>query len=133
NLLTAANAGLIFSVPHFSSRLGYERIEPDYNSLGAYYYTSDIENYTFAPAFDLFQNKFRASGSIGIQNDNLLKTKSARTQRTIGSGNISINPAQVFGLDLNYNNYSTSQGATRLQTTPPDTGQYQVRNVSQSA
>jgi hypothetical protein len=48
----------------------------------------------------------------------------------IGSGNISFNPATVFGLDLNYTNYSTGQSATKL---PTDTGQYQVRNVSQSA
>ena len=133
SLLFANNAGLVFTVPHFSATLGYERIEPDYNSLGAYYFTSDMENFTFAPSFDLFQNKFRASGSIGVQHDNLLATKAAQTQRVIGSGNISINPAQVFGIDLNYTNYSTGQSATRIVTTPPDTGQYQVRNVSQSA
>ena len=130
SLLFANNVGLVFNVPHFSTRLGYERIEPDFNSLGAYYFTSDVENYTIAPSFDLFSNKFRASGSIGIQNDNLLNNKIARTQRVIGSGNMSINPAQVFGIDLNYTNYATTQGASKL---PGDTGQYQVRNVSQSA
>jgi hypothetical protein len=130
NLLTAANAGLIFTIPHFTTRLGYERIEPEYNSLGAYYFTSDVENYTIAPAFDIFQNKIRVSGSVGIQNDNILNTKTAQTQRVIGSGNISINPAQVFGLDLSYTNYATTQGALK---SPLDTGKYQVRNVSQSA
>jgi hypothetical protein len=60
SLLLADNAALVFTVPHFSTRLGYERIEPDYTSLGAYYYTSDVENYTLAPSFDIFQNKFRA-------------------------------------------------------------------------
>jgi hypothetical protein len=130
SMLFAANTALVFAVPHFSTRLGYERIEPDYNSLGAYYFTSDVENYTIAPAFDLFQNKFRASGSVGIQNDNILNNKIARTQRVIGSGNISINPAQVFGIDLNYTNYATTQGAVK---SPLDTGHFQVRNVSQSA
>jgi hypothetical protein len=133
NLLTAANAGLVFTIPHFTAKLGYERIEPDYNSLGAYYYTSDVENYTFAPSFDLFENKFRISGSVGIQHDNLLASKVSQTQRIIGSGNMSINPAQVFGLDINYTNYATEQGLGR----PPDTGslaaQFRVRSVSQSA
>ncbi len=132
SLLLAGNAAIVFTVPHFSTRVGVEYIEPDYNSLGAYYYTSDIENFTFAPSFDLFENKFRASGSIGIQHDNLLGTKISQTKRVIGSGNISINPAPVFGIDLNYTNYSTGQSTTKLQTTPPDTGQFQVRNVSQS-
>ncbi|MDP4230631.1 MAG: hypothetical protein Q8916_09540, partial [Bacteroidota bacterium] len=130
SLLVATNAALVFTVPHFSVRAGYERIEPDYNSLGAYYFTSDMENYTIAPSFDMFENKFRASGSIGIQHDNLLATKISQTNRVIGSGNISFNPAQVFGLDLNYTNYSTGQNSTKLLA---DTGQYQVRNTSQSA
>ncbi|MEP7234903.1 MAG: hypothetical protein ABI778_06375 [Ignavibacteriota bacterium] len=132
SLLFANNVGLVFNVPHFSTRLGYERIEPDYNSMGAYYFTSDMENYTIAPAFDMLDNKIRASGSIGIQHDNILSTKLAKTNRVIGSVNLSINPAQVFGIDFNYTNYSTGQSATRLNTTPPDTGQFQVRNVSQS-
>ncbi len=131
SLLVAANAAIVFTLPHFTTRIGYERIEPDYNSLGAYYYTSDVENYTIAPGFDLFQNKFRASGSVGIQHDNILKTKISQTNRVIGSGNISINPAPVFGIDLNYTNYSTGQATTHLLSS--DTGQYRVRNVSQSA
>ncbi|MEI8135389.1 MAG: hypothetical protein WCH46_10035 [bacterium] len=130
SLLLAANAGIVLTLPHFSTRFSYERIEPDYNSLGAFYFTSDIENFLVAPSFDLFDNKFRVSGSVGIQNDNILSTRIAKTQRVIGSGNMSINPSQVFGLDLNYTNYSTSQGASKL---PGDTGQYLVRNVSQSA
>ncbi|HET9136260.1 MAG TPA: hypothetical protein VFO76_06455 [Candidatus Kapabacteria bacterium] len=131
SLLLASTAGLTIRLSHFSVRVGYERIEPDYTSLGAYYYTTDIENYTVAPSFDMFQNKVRVSGSFGIQNDNILNTKLATTQRVIGSGNLSINPTQSFGLDLNYANYSTQQGPIPAQTSFNDS--VRVSSVAQSA
>ncbi|HYM21152.1 MAG TPA: hypothetical protein VEW28_09140 [Candidatus Kapabacteria bacterium] len=131
SLLFASTTGLTFRVPHFGMRVGYERIEPDFTSLGAYYFTTDIENYTIAPSFDAFQNKLRVSGSVGIQNDNVLGTKLAKTQRIIGSGNISINPTQVFGLDMNYANYSTQQGTNPKSTLINDSTR--VSSVAQSA
>jgi hypothetical protein len=131
SLLIASTTGLTLRVPHFNLRLGYERVEPDYTSLGAYYFTTDIENYTFAPGFDAFDNKLRVNGSVGIQNDNVLNTKLARTQRVIGSGNISINTAQVFGLDMNYANYSTQQGTNPKSTLINDSTR--VSSIAQSA
>lgn len=131
SLLLASTAGLTFRIPHFNVRVGYERVEPDYTSLGAYYFTTDIENYTLAPGFDAFQNKLRVSGSVGVQNDNVLGSKLARTQRVIGSGNISINPAQVFGIDINYANYSTQQGSNPKSTLINDSTR--VSSVAQSA
>ncbi|MBS1903168.1 MAG: hypothetical protein JSS75_05640 [Bacteroidetes bacterium] len=131
SLLLASTTGLTLRVPHFNIRLGYERVEPDYASLGAYYFTTDIENYTIAPSFDAFSNKLRMSGAIGIQNDNVLDTKLARTQRIIGSGNISINPAQVFGIDMNYANYSTQQGTSAKSNLINDSTR--VSSVAQSA
>lgn len=130
SLTLASNLGFILSVPHFSLRLGYERIEPDFSSHGAYYFNTDISNYTLAPNFDFAGGKVRVSGSIGYQVDNLLNTKVAQTERVIGSGNISWNPAQIFGLDLNYSNYSTHQAPITFDTTLKN---FRVRNVSQSA
>jgi len=130
SLTFASNLGVVFTVPHFSLRLGYERIEPDFSSHGAYYFNTDISNYTLSPNFDFAGGKVRVSGSIGYQVDNLLNTKVAETERVIGSGNISWNPAQVFGIDLNYSNYSTQQAPITFDTTLRN---FRVRNVSQSA
>ncbi len=132
SLLLASTAGLTLKVPHFRIRLGYERVEPDYASLGAYYYTTDIENYTIAPGFDLFNNKLRISGSIGIQNDNVLDTKLATTNRFIGAGTISVNPSQSFGVDLNYANYSTQQGTSSPASTLINDST-RVSSIAQSA
>ncbi|HZV11668.1 MAG TPA: hypothetical protein VFA55_00515 [Candidatus Kapabacteria bacterium] len=128
SLTFAEHADLNYNIPHFGIKLEYERIEPDFNSLGAYYFTTDIENWTIGPHFDVFDSKLRVGGSIGIQHDNILNTKAAQTQRLIGSGNVSWNPAQVFGIDVQYTNYSTNQGAGSA----PINDSIRVRNVSQS-
>ncbi len=132
SLTFASNVGLAFTIPHFSIRIGYERIEPDYNSHGAYYFTTDIENYTISPSFDIDNGKVRFSGSVGLQNDNLLATKISKTDRVIGSGNLSLNPSQTFGIDLNYTNYSTTQTVSNTNALSKNDS-IRVRNVSQSA
>ena len=128
-LTLATKAGLHYTSNDFSARLGYERIEPDYESLGAYYFTTDVERYTLEPQFNLFDRKVRLAGSIGLERDNLLKTKLAQTNRVIGSANVGWDPSQTFGLDANYLNYSTGQVAGR----EPINDTIAVRNVSQSA
>jgi len=128
SLTFAEHADLNYNVPHFGIKLEYERIEPDFNSLGAYYFTTDIENWTIGPHFDVLDSKLRVGGSIGIQHDNILNTKAAQTQRLIGSANISWNPAQIFGIDAQYTNYSTDQGSGRA----PINDSIRARNVSQS-
>ncbi len=113
-LLTAIRSSLNYNSTKFSTRLEYRRIDPGYRSMGAYYFNSDIENITIAPAIMLFKNKLSMRGSIGLQRDNLKNTKKATSLRTISSLSASFNPSQVFGIDVNYSNYSNNQRAGRL-------------------
>ena len=128
-LTVAAKMGLRYTSDNFSARLGYERIEPEYESLGAYYFTTDVERFTFEPSFTLFEQRLRVGGSIGLERDNLLETKLAQTNRVIGSALVGWDPNQVFGIDASYLNYSTAQAAGRQ----PVNDTIAVRNVSQSA
>lgn len=98
-LLTAIRSSLHYNTKAFSTRLEYRRIDPGYRSMGAYYFNSDIENITIAPAFTLFKNKLSMRGSIGLQRDNIKNTKKATSLRTISSLAASFNPSQVFGID----------------------------------
>ena len=113
--------------PKWGVRLGYERIEPEFNSLGAYYFNTDVENWTIAPNLRL--GTVRLAGSLGLQSDNLLGQKVAQTNRVIGSVSSDWQPSQTFGLNLSYSNYSTAQVAGRRLLN--DT--IAVRNVTQSA
>lgn len=128
-LTLAARAGLLYTSDDFSTRLGYERIEPEYESLGAYYFTTDVERFTLEPSFNLFEQKLRVAGSVGLERDNLLDTKLAQTNRVIGSANVGWDPSQTFGVDASYLNYSTGQVAGR----EPVNDTIAVRSVSQSA
>src|ERR1051326_5195128 len=55
----------------FRLNLNNERIDPDYQTLGAYYFTNDMENITLAPALTLFKNKLNISANTGLQRNNL--------------------------------------------------------------
>lgn len=106
----------------------YERVAPDYKSLGAYYFQTDMERITISPGFSIKKNKFKLQSSIGFQHDNLNKNKAAATKRVIGSVNININPSQKYGMTIQYSNYGISQkpGTKSLSDTT------RVDQVSQS-
>lgn len=92
-------------------KLQYKRIDPNFQTMGAYYFQSDIESYAIAPNLSLLEGKLRLSGSYGIQYDNLVNNKNARTGRSIGSLIVSYNPATAFGIDVQLSNYGISQQA----------------------
>ena len=92
-------------------KLQYKRIDPNFQTMGAYYFQSDIESYAITPNLTLMEGKLRLSGSYGIQFDNLANNKSARTGRKIGSLMASYNPATAFGVDVQLSNYGISQQA----------------------
>ncbi len=90
-------------------RLQFSRIDPHYKSMGAYFFSNDLQNLTIAPSLNLLKNKLRLNGSLGMQHDNLKKQKQSSSSRVIGSANASANLNDHFGFDLNYSNYSNSQ------------------------
>ncbi len=114
SLAFAWKTGMTATVDVVSLRLGYERIEPGYTSLGAYYFATDLETWTIAPSVDLLDRQLRVSGSVGIQKDNLLKTKAFTTDRLIGSGDIYWMANENFSVNAQFTNYSTGQSAGRV-------------------
>lgn len=87
--------------------LKYERVDPDYQSLGAYYFNNDLENFTFSPTLRLFDGRFSFSGNAGIQRNNLDKSRQSTTKRMVGAGNINLTLSEKLNLALNYSNFST--------------------------
>ena len=92
-------------------KLQYKRIDPNFQTMGAYYFQSDIESYAIAPTLTLLGGKLNLVGSYGVQYDNLGQNKNARTGRTIGSLTASVNPSAKWGFDLQLSNYGISQQA----------------------
>jgi len=110
-LTQATQAAIGYQGKTAGIKLQYKRIDPNFQTMGAYYFQSDIESYAIAPNLSLLEGKLRLSGSYGIQYDNLENNKNARTGRTIGSLVVSYNPATAFGIDVQLSNYGISQQA----------------------
>lgn len=101
-------ASLNWKEKNYSIKLGYRRVDPSFQSMGAYFFNNDLENITISPSFNTKDNMFRFSGSIGFQHDNLKKQKQFTTKRVIGSANISWNINTRLGLDANFMNFSSN-------------------------
>ena len=110
-LTQATQAALGYKGKNAGIKLQYKRIDPNFQTMGAYYFQSDIESYAIAPNLSVLEGKLRLSGSYGIQFDNLGNNKNARTGRKIGSLVVSYNPGTKFGVDLQLTNYGISQQA----------------------
>ena len=108
---TAIRASLMYKEKFYSIMLQYKRMSPNYQSMGAYYMTSDLQQISLEPTALLLKNKLNIRASAGLQNDNLNKAKNATTYRLATALNISYNPFQFFGIDASYSNYFTSQRA----------------------
>jgi hypothetical protein len=97
-----------------STGIEYRRIAPGYQSMGAYFFNNDIENITINQTYVFLKDKINAKGSLGLQHDNLDKSKKATSKRTIGSLNLSYNINQNWGIDASFSNFTTNQKAGRL-------------------
>jgi hypothetical protein len=97
-----------------TSGLEYKRIDPGYNSMGAYFFNTDLENININQSVLLFKNKMNLHGSLGLQHDNLDHSKKFTSKRTVGALTMSYQITQKFGIDANYNNFTTNQKAGTL-------------------
>lgn len=110
-LTQATQAAVGYQDKWGSLKFQYKRIDPNFQTMGAYYFQSDIQSYTVATSLNLLQGKGRLSASYGKQIDNLANNKNAGTGRSIGSLMASFNPTPIWGVDVSLSNYGLSQKA----------------------
>lgn len=87
--------------------LGYEHVDPDYRTLGAFFFNNDFENMTLNIAQNLFKNKVSMSANVGLQYDNLNAKKESTTKRMVGSINLNCTPSEKLQLSGSYSNFQT--------------------------
>jgi len=85
----------------------YERIDPQYRTLGAYYFNNDLENITANAAASLAQGKVNVAVNAGSQHDNLDKSKISTMRRLVGSVNVAFAPSQKVNFAASYSNFQT--------------------------
>lgn len=103
----AFRTGMNYTFMKSTIGVGYERIDPGYQTLGAYYFNNDLENITvnFSQAF--LRDKASVSANVGYQRDDLDNAKSGATRRMVGSFNISYMPMERLQTNLSYSNFQT--------------------------
>ena len=87
--------------------VGYERIDPGYETLGATFFNNDFENITLDASNNFFNNKLSLSFNVGYQRDDLNNTKVNETSRTVGAVNASWMLSKKVNVTANYSNFTT--------------------------
>lgn len=105
NYYFAGETRLGYQDRKWGAQLTYKRIDPGYQSMGAYFFQNDIQEISLANNFKLDSGRLSINTSIGFQQDNLKKQKTSTSKRFIANANINYVPSQKFGINFNYSNY----------------------------
>ncbi|SIS40286.1 hypothetical protein SAMN05421766_101568 [Zobellia uliginosa] len=103
----ALNASFDYPAGNGTLGLGYERIDPEYKTLGAYYFNNDLENITVNASQSIFDNKLNLSVNAGLQRDNLNKAKSSDQQRIVSAVNANYTASDRLGFNASYSNFQS--------------------------
>lgn len=87
--------------------MAYERIDPGYQTLGAYYFNSDLENITLNGSAGLLDGKINVAASGGVQRDNVNNIKMSTMRRVVGSLNANYAPSQRFNVMASWSSFQT--------------------------
>lgn len=115
---SAYNAGVNLKMKKGQIGVRYERIDPGYKTLGAYYFNNDLENITLNTAFTLLKDKLSLATNIGRQRDNLDSKKAKQTSRWVGSVNANFRASEKLMINASYSNFTmfTSQQLNQFNT-----------------
>lgn len=103
---SAYNAGVNLNLKKTSLGVRYEKIDPEYRTLGAYYFNNDLENITLNTAFTTFKDRLSIAANIGRQRDNLNNQKLKQTSRWVGSVNATLKASEKLLLTGSYSNFT---------------------------
>lgn len=109
----AAKASLDYTFLKNTIAIGYERISPEYKTLGGYYFNNDYENITVSYARPLFKEKVTIALTGGLQRDDLDNTKDTKNTKFVGSANITYNVNEKLSMAISG---STFQGYKNIKS-----------------
>lgn len=87
--------------------VGYERVDPGYETLGAYYFNNDLENITVNFSQPFAKGKGQLAGNLGFQKDNLDDKKFGSNKRAVYALTASLVPNNRWMATFSYSNFTT--------------------------
>lgn len=135
----AMKAALQYSFSSGGVGFSYERVDPGYRTLGAYYFNNNLENIALIGSAVLWDKKIRVNGQAGVQRNNLDNAQLSTMNRLSGAINTSVEFSPRLTSNISYSNFQTvinfrSQFTDINQATPYenlDTLNY--RQIAQNA
>ncbi|MBO9585417.1 MAG: hypothetical protein J7574_14735 [Flavobacterium sp.] len=135
----AIKGQLVYPAGKGTLGLGYERIDPNYRTLGGYYFNNDLENITVNASQTLYKDKLSLNLNLGLQKDNLDKQKQSQMKRLVSSISADFRANQKLNFNVNYSNFQSFTNSRNQFDYINQTSQYEYldtlnyRQVSQNA
>lgn len=104
---SAIKTGLGFEIDKMQLGLAYERVDPGYETLGAYFFNNDFENITVNGSRPLFNGKLNVAFNTGYQRENLENQKKQTTSRFVGSMNATLQASDKITITGSYSDFSS--------------------------
>jgi hypothetical protein len=103
----AFSGGIGYQGRGFGIQVRYERIAPEYQTLGAYFFNNDLQNVTIVPSLNLLEGRLNIVANFGLQRNNLDNTRTSTTRRFVSSGTLTFLPNPKWNLSGSYSDFSS--------------------------
>lgn len=103
----AYNINLLYQVGKGNVGIRYEFIDPDYKTLGGYFFNNDLENVTINGTQRILKDKVGIAINVGLQRDDLNGAKASQLKRLVSSVNVSYDASKKINMTLAYSNFQS--------------------------
>lgn len=105
--MNAVNVNFDYTIQKSLVGITYERIDPNYNTLGVMYFNNDLENIALRFSRPFYRDKITVATSLGFQRDDLAQDKKQGSKRVVGSINMNYKVTDQLNFTGSYSNFST--------------------------
>ncbi|MEO1049146.1 MAG: hypothetical protein AAFX87_00880 [Bacteroidota bacterium] len=96
-----------YTAEKYGLGINYERIDPGYETHGAYFFNNDLENVTVNFNTRLWKNRANLATNAGLQRNNLDNDKISEMERFVGSVNLGVVPSERVNVNLSYSSFQS--------------------------
>lgn len=98
----------------------FEHVDPEFQTLGSYFFNNDLEKYSVDFSTKLFKQRVNLKLNVGEQWNNLNKTELTTMRRLAVSGNISVQASKKITVTASYSDFVSSSNVYQFFQDPND-------------
>lgn len=135
----ALNGSISYAGTFYSIGASYERVDPGYETHGAYFFNNDLESISLNTSLSLLNKKLNLAFSGGTQRNNIEDTEANTLERFVGSANVGYTPTPKMTFALSYSSFQSFTNVNERFFDPNLLSQFEnldtldYRQVTQSA